>query len=47
MIFEKSENMDKLNLHMQTVHFKEFGKAIEEFLAENMKIYMYSVVKFD
>ena len=47
MMFEKWENQDVLNIHMQTEHFKEFGKAIEELLAENLKIYVYSVEEFD
>ncbi len=47
MMLEKWENQSVLDLHMQTDHFKEFGKAIEEFLAENLKIYIYSVQQFD
>lgn len=46
MMFEKWENMDALNKHMKTEHFKAFGDAIEEFLAENMNINIYSVERF-
>ncbi len=47
MMLEKWENQNVLNSHMQTEHFKEFGKSIEELLAENLKIYVYSVEEFD
>lgn len=46
IMFEKWENMDILNKHMKTEHFKAFGDAIEEFLAENMNINIYSVERF-
>lgn len=47
MMFEKWKNQNALDLHMKTKHFKEFGKAIEEFLAEDLKIYVYSIDLFD
>lgn len=46
MMFEKWKNQDALNSHMQTEHFKSFDTAIEELLAENIGISIYSVENF-
>ncbi len=47
IMFEKWKNQDELNSHMQTEHFKAFGKSIEEFVAEDLEVDVYSVEGFD
>lgn len=46
LMFEQWENMDALRSHTQTEHFKAFGAAIEEFLAGDMDVTIYSADKY-
>ncbi len=42
LMLEQWANLEVLQSHMQTEHFKAFGKAIEDILAEPMNISVYS-----
>lgn len=43
IILEQWENQDVLDSHMQTEHFKSFGAAVEDILAGELDIKIYSV----
>ena len=43
VMLEKWENIESLNTHMETDHFKKFGGTIERFLKEEIEIKSYSV----
>lgn len=43
LMLEKWENQDVLNLHMQTEHFKAFNTAVENILAKEVDITVYSI----
>ena len=43
LMLEKWENQDMLNLHMQTEHFKAFNTDIENILAKEVEIAIYSI----
>lgn len=45
LMFEQWENLEALESHMQTEHFKAFGKAIEDILARELDIAVYTVDK--
>lgn len=45
MMFERWESMESLDAHMQTEHFKSFGLAIEELVAREIEIKIYSAEK--
>ena len=42
LMFEKWENKKVLDAHMQTEHFKAFGSAIEDLVAKELEITLYS-----
>ena len=42
-MLEKWENIESLNAHMDTDHFKKFGGTIERFLTKEIEIKSYSV----
>jgi quinol monooxygenase YgiN len=44
-MFEKWENKEVLDAHMQTEHFKAFGAAIEDLMAKELEITIYSADK--
>lgn len=43
IVLEQWENQDVLDSHMQTEHFKSFGAAVENILAGELDIKIYSV----
>jgi quinol monooxygenase YgiN len=43
VMLEKWENIESLNAHMETDHFKKFGGTIERFLTKEIEIKSYSV----
>lgn len=43
IIIEQWKNQDILDSHMQTEHFKAFGAAVEDILARELDINIYSV----
>ncbi len=43
VMLEKWENIESLNTHMETDHFKKFGGTIERFLTEEIEVKSYSV----
>jgi len=45
LMFEKWENKEVLDAHMQTEHFKAFGAAIEDLMAKELEITIYSADK--
>ena len=45
LMFEKWENKKVLDTHMQTEHFKAFGSAIEDLVAKELEITIYSAEK--
>ena len=45
LMFEKWENREVLDAHMQTEHFKAFGAAIEDLMAKELEIAIYSADK--
>lgn len=45
LMFEKWENQDVLNSHMQTEHFTEFNKSIANLLEKNLEINVYTAEK--
>ena len=45
LMFEKWENREVLDAHMQTEHFKAFGAAIEDLMAKELEIVIYSADK--
>ncbi|OPY22783.1 MAG: Antibiotic biosynthesis monooxygenase [Methanobacterium sp. PtaU1.Bin242] len=45
LMFEQWKTTEALESHMQTEHFKAFGAAIEDFLAEELDITIYSAEK--
>ncbi|BDZ70518.1 antibiotic biosynthesis monooxygenase [Methanobacterium petrolearium] len=45
VMFEKWENKEALDTHMQTEHFKSFGVAIEDLVAKDLEIAIYSAEK--
>lgn len=42
LFFEKWENKDCLTSHLNQVHFTKFGEAIEDYLAKELEISVYS-----
>jgi len=42
LMFEKWENKEALDAHMQTEHFKAFGSAIGDLVAKGLDITIYS-----
>jgi quinol monooxygenase YgiN len=42
LMFERWANMESLESHMKTEHFKEFGQAIEDILAKEIEIGIYN-----
>lgn len=44
-MLEQWKNQDVLDLHMQTEHFKTFGAAVEDILAGELDINIYSTRK--
>lgn len=42
MMFEKWENKEVLDAHMQTEHFKAFGHVIEDLVAKELDILIYT-----
>lgn len=42
LMFEQWENLEDLQSHMQTDHFKAFGEATNDILAGKMDITIYS-----
>lgn len=42
LMFEKWENKEALDAHMQTKHFKAFGSAIGDLMAKELEITIYS-----
>ncbi|MEN6591624.1 MAG: putative quinol monooxygenase [Methanobacterium sp.] len=47
MILEQWKNQDVLDSHMQTKHFIAFGKAVEDILAGELDINVYSADKIN
>ena len=45
MMFERWESMESLDAHMQTEHFQSLGLAIEELVAREIEIKIYSAEK--
>lgn len=45
VMIEQWENKEVLDTHMQTDHFKAFGAAVSDILAEELGIDLYSVEK--
>lgn len=45
LILEQWDNLEVLESHMQTEHFKAFGLTIENFLARKLDIAVYSADK--
>ena len=45
LVFEQWENIDALELHMETDHFKTFDQSIQDFLAEDVEITIFSADK--
>ena len=45
VMFEQWENMEVLETHMQTEHFKAFGAAIKDMVAKELEISIYSAEK--
>ena len=45
LMLEQWENLEVLETHMQTEHFKAFGVAIENLLARKLDIAIYSADK--
>jgi len=45
IMLEQWENREVLDAHMKTEHFKVFGTVIEEFVAKEISIAIYSVEK--
>ena len=45
LMHEQWENLETLETHMQTEHFKAFGAAIEDILARKLDIAVYSADK--
>ena len=45
LMLEQWENLEVLETHMQTKHFKAFGVAIENLLAKKLDIAVYSADK--
>ena len=45
LMHEQWENLEALETHMQTEHFKAFGVAIEDILARKLDIAVYSADK--
>ncbi|MDY9923579.1 putative quinol monooxygenase [Methanobacterium sp.] len=45
IMLEKWENREVLDVHMKTEHFKMFGTVIEEFVAKEISIVIYSAEK--
>ncbi|WP_321423407.1 putative quinol monooxygenase [uncultured Methanobacterium sp.] len=45
LMFEKWKNKEALDTHMQTKHFKSFGSAIEDLVAKELEITIYSAEK--
>jgi quinol monooxygenase YgiN len=45
LVLEQWENLEILESHMQTEHFKAFGAAIEDILAKKLDITVYSADK--
>lgn len=43
IMLEEWKDIDALNEHMQTNHFKKFGTTIEHLLAKEIEINSYSV----
>jgi quinol monooxygenase YgiN len=43
VMLERWEDMDSLDEHMETKHFKQFGSTIEHLLAKEIDIKSYSV----
>jgi quinol monooxygenase YgiN len=43
IMLERWEDMDSLDKHMNTRHFKQFGATIEHLLAKEIDIKLYSV----
>lgn len=43
MMLEKWETQEALDIHMKTDHFQAFGKAIEDLVAEELDIKVYTV----
>jgi len=42
IMLEKWEDIDSLNRHMETDHFKKFGDTIERFLTREIEVNSYS-----
>lgn len=42
LMFEKWKNKEALDTHMQTEHFKAFGSSIEDLVAKELEITIYS-----
>jgi quinol monooxygenase YgiN len=42
LMFEKWESKEALDTHMQTEHFKAFGAAIEDLVAKELEITIFS-----
>lgn len=45
IMLEQWKNQDVLDSHMQTKHFKAFGEAVEDILAGELDINIYSVLE--
>ena len=43
VMLEQWEDMDSLNKHIKTKHFKNFGTILEKFLTKEMEVKSYSV----
>ncbi|NYB26943.1 MAG: antibiotic biosynthesis monooxygenase [Methanobacteriaceae archaeon] len=43
MMLEQWKNQDVLDSHLKTEHFKAFGAAVEDILARELNINVYSV----
>ncbi len=43
VMLEKWEDIESLNAHMETDHFKKFGETIERFLTKEIEVKSYSV----
>lgn len=41
VMLEFWKDMDSLDAHMDTAHFKNFGNAISEYLADEIEIFKY------
>ena len=45
LMLEQWENLEVLESHMQTEHFKAFGAAIKDMIAKELEISVYSAEK--